>query len=262
MRPILFQIGELPAIYSYGFFLFLGLLCSTFVGVYLAHRDGVEPGKMYNIGILSVLTGIGGGRLEYVRTHWAEKFADHPLDAFNLREGGYVFYGGLVLAVSLSMAYIRWSRLSLGRILDAGAVGIPIGIAFARIGCLLAGCCYGGPSDLPWAIQFPEGGLPPGGVDLHPTQMYEHLAALSMIGILLAWRRVRPIYGLGLPLLAMLYGPWRIFNEALRGDGERGTVLDGLLTNGQATSLILMAIGVLGGLYLYRNGEKVDRAKA
>ncbi len=76
-----------------------------------------------------------------------------------------------------------------------------------------------------------------------------------------AYPRV-PIYGLGLPLLAMLYGPWRIFNEALRGDGERGTVLDGLLTNGQATSLILMAIGVLGGLFLYRNGEKVDRAKA
>lgn len=256
MHPVIIALPGLPAIYSYGFFLFLGLLTSCFVGVYLAHRDGIDTDHMFNIAIMSVITGIGGGRLEYVRTHWAEKFADAPMDALNLREGGYVFYGGLIFAVAVDFAYLLIRKVPIGRVLDAGAVGIPIGIAFARIGCFLAGCCYGLPTELPWGVRFPAGGLPPSDVDLHPTQLYEFAATSLMVALLLAWRRVRPIYGLGLPILGGLYGCWRIFNESLRGDGERGTVLDGLMTNGQMTSLILMGIAAAGAVALWRLGER------
>ena len=257
MRPVLLALDGLPALYSYGLFLFLGLLSSCFLGVYLAKRDDIDPDHMFNIAILSVIFGISGGRLEYVRTHWSEKFADAPLDALNLREGGYVFYGGLVLAVAVDFVYMLIRKVPIGRVLDAGAVGIPVGIAFARAGCFLAGCCYGLPTELPWGVQFPAGGLPPAGVDLHPTQLYELLATSLMVVGLLRWRRLRAIYGLGLPILGVVYGAWRFFNETLRGDGERGTVFDGLMTNGQLTSLILMGLSVLGGLALLRFGERL-----
>ena len=249
MHPVLFTLPGGFTIYGYGFMLAVGILLAAFGATYTASRDGIEAERLYDIGILSFVGGVVGGRLEYVRTHWADKFVDAPWTAFDLRDGGYVFYGGLVLAVILGTIYTRWRGLSFAHVSDHAAPMIGIGIGCARIGCFLVGCCYGCPSDLPWAATFPEEAIAPEGIARHPTQLYESAFAFSLAAGL-TWLRGlgRLASGVLLAVFGVAYGGWRIFVETLRCDGERGYAIEGVLTNGQFTSLILIAVAVAWGV--------------
>lgn len=258
MHPILFTLpGGIP-IYGYGFMLSLGILTAAFGAAHTASQDGIERTRLYDFGILAFVFGVLGGRLEYVRTHWFEKFAADPSSALGLRDGGYVFYGGFVLAVAACAIWARIHKVPLARVADHAAPFIGVGIGFARLGCFLVGCCYGCPTDLPWAVTFPEEAIAPPDIARHPTQLYESAYAfLVLFGGLTVYRlRFRHFEGAGIVLFGILYGCWRIFIETLRCDGERGYVLDGLLTNGQLTSIIIIGISVGLGVLLHRRAAR------
>ena len=127
-----------------------------------------------------------------------------------LRSGG-VFYGGLILAVVVAFWYIASHRLPFWTSCDVFAPGIALGHITGRLGCLAAGCCYGKPTDVAWAITFTDPlaaanvGTPLG-IPLHPTQLYEAGAELLILGLLLLDRTSRPdvrgthVLGLHVPL--------------------------------------------------------------
>lgn len=257
MHPVLFTLPGGLSIYGYGFMLALGILTAAFGAAHTADRDGIPRTRLYDLGLLAFAFGVVGGRLEYVRTHWAEKFADAPLTAFDLRDGGYVFYGGFVLATLACVAWSRLHKLPVARIADHAAPFIGVGIGSARIGCFLVGCCYGCPTDLPWAVTFPDEAIAPPGIARHPTQLYESaFAFLALFGGLSLYRiRGTHFPGAGLVAFGVLYGCWRIFVETLRCDGERGYAIEGLLTNGQFTSLILIGISLAVGVVAWRKSR-------
>jgi phosphatidylglycerol:prolipoprotein diacylglycerol transferase len=140
------------------------------------------------------------------------------------------------------------------------APGIALGHVVGRLGCLMAGCCYGRPTDVSWAITFTDPlaatnvGTPLG-IPLHPTQLYDAGAELIILGLLLfTERKGRPFAGRTFWTYLLLYGVSRFIIEFYRGDANRGTVLAGLSTS-QFVSLLLVPASLLMLAYLRRQGQ-------
>jgi phosphatidylglycerol:prolipoprotein diacylglycerol transferase len=166
-----------------------------------------------------------------------------------------VFYGGLIVAVSVALWYIRRAGLPLWTTCDMFAPGIALGHAIGRFGCLFAGCCFGKPTTMPWGITFtdPFAAANVGttlNTPLHPTQLYEAGAELLILWILLATeRKGRPFPGRTFWLYLLLYAITRFIIEFFRGD-DRGTVL--MFSTSQFISLLLAPLAVFMLVYLGR----------
>lgn len=238
MHPILFELGG-HAVHSYGVLQALGLFLGISLGVWQGRRQGWPASWLWDLGILIILAGVGGARLEYVRLRWSE-FAAQPARILDLGDGGEVFYGGLIGAILVVVAYTRWRGMAWRGVVDAYAAAVPLGHALGRIGCFAAGCCYGAPSGLPWAVVFPPGSRAPAGLPLHPVQLYE-AAFDTLLGLgLLFGPRLAP--GRRFAAMLVLYPAFRAFNELFRGDAVRGFV--GVFSTAQLTSLLLLGVGL------------------
>ena len=172
MHPILFEIGPIK-IFTYGFLLALGFLSAIFVAGREARRLGIPPGKFFDLCFYIILAALVGSRLLYVLLE-LRTFIAHPLKIFALWEGGLVFQGGVILAFLVAVYYIRRHGLPWRATLDALGLGTPLGQFFGRLGCFMAGCCWGSPADLPWSVVFSNPDtLCPLREPLHPAQLYE-----------------------------------------------------------------------------------------
>ena len=183
MHPLLFKYGPLK-IFTYGFFLALAFLTAIYLAAREAERLGLSVARFYDLCFYAVLGALVGSRLLYVLLD-LRHFLAHPLKIFALWEGGLVFHGGVILALAVAFYYIALTTIPWRPTLDALALGMPVGQFFGRIGCFMAGCCYGAPADLPWAVIFTNPQiLCPIKEPLHPAQLYEALLALGVFGLL------------------------------------------------------------------------------
>jgi len=147
---------ELPLrIYGYGLMLVLGFLAAILLAQWRARRAGEDPEHVSRIGLLSLLGGIVGSRAAYIIQH-PDSF-DGIGAMLNVTSGGLIYYGGVILAAALVVAYLLAKRLPVRRYLDIVAASLMIGLAFGRAGCTLNGCCFGAPCDDHWplGLRFP-----------------------------------------------------------------------------------------------------------
>jgi len=224
MHSVLFKIGPLT-IRGYGLMLALAMLCGMYLAMWRAKRVGLAPGKVEQLSLYLIVAAVVGARLLYAAFHWYE-FSDHPLDIINPLDGaelgisGLVFYGGLILAILVSILYARRERISFWTLADVFAPSIALGIFLTRIGCFLNGCCFGEPCHLPWALTFPPdsaAGYEFPNTPLHPTQLYSSLYGLVIFGILLSVeRRYRRFDGSTFWILVGLYGLARFSVDFVR----------------------------------------------
>ena len=141
-----------------------------------------------------------------------------------------MFYGGLIAAVAVAFWYMRRHQMPLWTTCDVFAPGIALGHVVGRLGCLMAGCCYGKPTNVPWAITFtnPDAAANVGtplGVPLHPTQLYESARrALILVLLLATEKKGRPFPGRTFWSYMLLYGISRFVIEFFRGDDARRRV--------------------------------------
>lgn len=183
MHPILFELGPIK-IFSYGLFLALGFLSAIYIASREAGRLGLPVSKFYDLCFYIVVAALVGSRLLYVVLDF-RPFLEHPLKLFALWEGGLDFQGGVFLALLVAFFYVRRHHMSWRTTLDALALGIPVGQFFGRLGCFMAGCCYGTPSNLPWSVIFNNPNtLCPLREPLHPAQLYEAFLDLGIFGLL------------------------------------------------------------------------------
>ncbi len=171
MFPILLEWGPLR-IFTYGFFLAVAALSSIYIAGREAKRLGLPVARFYDLCFYIVLAALIGSRIGYVFLD-LKAFLANPMKIFALWEGGLVFQGGVVLAVITALVYMRLHQLPWRECLDCLGLGLPVGQFFGRIGCFMAGCCYGSPSDLPWAVTFlhPQT-LCPVKEPLHPSWLW------------------------------------------------------------------------------------------
>ena len=199
MYPILFNVGDWP-VYSYGVLLAAAYLIGLQLAVVRARRAGIDPAKVMDLGIYLIIAALVGAKLMLIAVDF-DYFRQQPRELLSLVRAGGVFYGGLIAAVAVGYFLVRRYKLNIWSTGDLMAPGIALGHVVGRFGCLLAGCCYGRPTDVGWAITFTNPiananvGTPLN-IPLHPTQLYDAGAELLILGLLLATeRRGRPFSG-------------------------------------------------------------------
>ncbi len=186
MYPVLFRIGDFT-FYSFGLMLALSIIVpALFVCRPLLKRHHVPPDFIYEAIITTAVGGIVVARIWYMLEHWSETVNDFWGVVFTGE--GFTWYGGLLGGVGLTMLLCLWRKVPLGLLFNIAAPGLAIGYAIGRIGCQLAGDGdYGKPSDLPWAMGYPNGTVPtPPGVEVHPTPVYETLT-MFFVFLVLYW---------------------------------------------------------------------------
>jgi phosphatidylglycerol:prolipoprotein diacylglycerol transferase len=262
MYPILFEIGDWP-VYSYGVLLAAAYLVGLQLGVVRARRAGVDPAKVMDLGIYLIIAALVGAKLMLIAVDW-DYFRAQPRELLSLVRAGGVFYGGLITAVVVGLWLVRRYKLPVWTTADLMAPGIALGHVVGRFGCLLAGCCYGRPTDVPWSVIFTDPHAAanvgtPLGIALHPTQLYDAGAELIILGLLLfTERRGRPFAGRTFWMYLLLYAISRFIIEFYRGDVSRGTI-GGALSTSQFVSLLLVPLA-LGMLFYLRRGAQTAKA--
>jgi phosphatidylglycerol:prolipoprotein diacylglycerol transferase len=232
MYPTLFRIGAFE-VTSFGVFLAVAAL----VGLWLFHRELARsglPASTIDAAFAGVIGGLVGAKLLWVAEHYGEA----PMMPLVLSRGGMSWFGGLLGGVGTG-AWMIWRRGTAPiPALAAATPALAVGHAIGRIGCFLVGDDYGRPSDLPWAVAFPEG-LPPTTVPVHPTQLYEAAALVPIAWALLRWRRAHVPDGIVLGRYLVMAGTLRFTIEFVRVNVR---VL-GPMTLAHFVSLILILVG-------------------
>jgi phosphatidylglycerol:prolipoprotein diacylglycerol transferase len=277
MFPELFRIGSFP-INTYGVLLALAFLSALLVAAHLAARDGLPRERVYDLGLWMLLAALVGSKALML---WTEPgYRENPLKLLSLdflRSGG-VFYGGFIGAVLTGYFLIKRYGLPWWKTADAFAPGIALGLALGRQGCFAAGCCWGKPTAVPWALHFSEAGhnitgvptivehlspdypaeyqiwlqklgSPLAALHLHPTQLYESFAALIIFFFLFWLHRRKRFNGQVILFYAVLYGAARFTIEFFRDD-PRGDILGLTTLTGLSTSQMISLVVGLGGLVI------------
>ena len=166
MHPELFEIPFIHlTVKSYGLMMVIAFLAAVSLIRYLSRNITPNPQYITNAALYSLIAGVVGARLFYVIHHFNE-FQERPLSVFAIWKGGLELLGGVLLAIAVIVFYSRHHKLPVRRYLDILAIGLMLALAFGRIGCFLNGCCFGKPTNLPWAIRFPYGS------DAYRSQIY------------------------------------------------------------------------------------------
>ncbi len=260
MHPILFDLGEIQLfgepfplqVGSYGTFLVLALAIGTWLGTRFGRR--LAPTVPWaDIVVSMIATGVLTAKFWGILLVLPAFLAGEHSWASGLVSGGH-WMPGAVAGLGVGAWRLRRHGVPLGEAMNTLVLAVPVAHATARLGCLLAGCCHGAPTELPWGIVYPtaletaphSGHGPLGtplGIPLHPSPIYEMLA--EVLNFTLCWRLFRrePKPWQVLALWATLYGSERFLFEFLRG-GE--AVLVGPLTSNQWIALGIAGAGVLG----------------
>lgn len=243
MHPLLFEVGRFP-VYTYGVLLATAYLTGLWLAVHRARQRGLNGDRVMDLGIWIIASALIGAKLLLLAVDF-KYYSQNPAELLAVFRSGGVFYGGLIAAVAVAFWYMRRARLPLWATTDAFAPGIALGHVIGRLGCVMAGCCYGRPTDAGWAITFTstlaaENVGTPLGVPLHPTQLYEAGAELIILALLLATERKGRAYpGRTFWLYMLMYAISRFIIEFYRGD-PRGTV--GMFSTSQFISLLLVPL--------------------
>jgi phosphatidylglycerol---prolipoprotein diacylglyceryl transferase len=242
MFPKIATLGPFT-LHTYGLLLAVAFLVALWVVAREARRTGLDPARITDLSIYVLLAGLVGARVLLVAVDW-NRIDWNWRDLLNLLQSGGVFYGGLLGALPVAWWYVRRHRLPGWATADVLIPGVAIGQSIGRLGCLCAGCCYGRPTDVPWAITFRnvtanrEIGTPLD-VPIHPTQIYESLATLGIFFVLLAVARRKKFDGQVLLTYLALYAVARFVIEIYRGDAARGTVFSGLMSTSQLIAVVM-----------------------
>lgn len=262
MYPELFSIGPVT-IYTYGVLLAASYLLGLRLAMSRARRWGLDANRVLDLGIYIIIAALVGAKLLLLVVDY-DQFRRSPAELLSLARSGGVFYGGLLLAIAVGFWYVAWHRLPFWTTCDVVAPGIALGHVTGRLGCLAAGCCYGKPTDVPWAIVFTNPlatanvGTPLG-IPLHPTQLYEASAELAILAVLLTTeRRGRWFPGRTFWLYMLLYAVTRCIIEIYRGD-PRGIVFG--VSTSQFISLVLAPLSIAMLLWLSRTTPEAPQAK-
>lgn len=184
MHPVVFRIGMFE-VTSFGVLVAVAAL----VGLWLFRRElrrSGMPEDGFDAAVAGIVGGMAGAKLLWVVEHLGEE----PTIDLLLSRGGLSWFGGFAGGVLAGVLVLQVKRLPKIAVLAAAAPALAVGHAIGRIGCFLVGDDYGRPSDLPWAVAFPDG-APPTIVPVHPTQLYEALALVPLAMLLFRWRRHR-----------------------------------------------------------------------
>jgi phosphatidylglycerol:prolipoprotein diacylglycerol transferase len=249
MLPQLLKIGPFT-LYSFGLMVVVGFALGVTLASRLAKQRGQDGEAFLDGAVVILFASIVGARLLFVMLNTGQ-YAQHLLEIGALWRGGMSFHGGAVMGILAGWIFMRRKKLPALPLADAAAPGLALGYAIGRVGCFLNGCCYGGPTTLPWGIHFP--GTEPG-VHYHPAQVYATLINLALCGALVAAYRRPHRSGQILALYIGAYSIYRFLIEIIR-KGVTADVAAFGLTGAQLFSIACVIAAAAWWLWLHKNGS-------
>lgn len=257
MLPVLFRFDGI-AIYSYGLMVALGIISGFLVLKHLSKSYGLDQKTLTDMAFYTVLVAILGSRIGFVLLEPAYYFK-RPLEVIKIWDGGLVFSFGLLFGIVTLYLLSRKKGIQFFLMADLWAPGLALGQAIGRIGCFLAGCCYGRETDSWCAIRFthPES-LAPLNVGLYPTQLFHSLANFIIFAVLMVLTKKKQYNGQILVWYMILHPIQRLWIERYRGD-FRGQFLGTQMTTTQAISLGMLFLGVILLFWLKKRSNKDNR---
>lgn len=246
MCPVLFHIGSFP-VRSFGLLLVLGFVVGILWSQRRAARHGIEPSKVWDAAFWMIILGILGARLAFVVQEW-DYYSKNPGELLAVQFVGLTSFGGLIFGFVGLALWARSQKLRLLTAMDLFGAPVLVAHAFGRVGCLMNGCCYGGPTDHFPGVHF----VGVSGLH-HPAQLYD--AAMVLIGAVLVtfYERTRPLPGRSAGLAIAAYGTSRFVYEFWRAGTEQ-QVREGIasstywgslpITQAQAMSLFAVLVGI------------------
>ncbi len=243
MKPDLFSIGSFT-VHGYGLMIGIGFIIALLIGEMRAEKNGLSKDAVFDMAVLVGIGGFIGAKVLYIIVEFKD-FIKAPAQYFS--SSGFVVYGGIITGVLIALVYCHIKKLKFMEYFDIILPELAIAQGFGRIGCFLAGCCYGRETDSALGVVFPEGGLAPAGVKLIPTQIISAAGDFAIATVLIMFaaslkRTKKGKTGDVGCLYLILYGIGRFIIEFFRND-YRGEV--GVLSTSQFISIFIVAAGII-----------------
>lgn len=254
--PIALALGPIT-IYWYGLTYVGGLMFAWWLGKQRAQRPDspIKEAQIDDLIFYAALGIIGGGRIGYALFYGSGSLLDDPLRVFRIWEGGMSFHGGFLGVVIAMWLLCRNHKIEFVGLVDFVAPLAPVGLALGRLGNFINQELWGRPTEVPWAMVFPND---PSGLARHPSQLYQFALEGVLLFVILLWftRAPRPPWSAaGLFLLG--YGIFRSTAEFFRQpDAHIGFDALGWLTRGQMLSLPMIIAGAAIMIWAYRRGAR------
>jgi phosphatidylglycerol---prolipoprotein diacylglyceryl transferase len=258
--PVLIDMGPFTVRW-YGLLIASAVLIGVTLSQYLAKRRGVEPDLLGDLAIWLVIGAIPCARLYYVLFEW-ENYSQHPEDIIAIWKGGIAIHGAILGGLAAALIFARLNRVSFWQLTDLVAPSLILGQAIGRWGNFFNSEAFGRPTDLPWKLYIPLDRRPPGYTQFeyfHPTFLYESLWNIAVFALLLTLffrgLRGKPPLKVGALFLTYMvtYSLGRFWIEGLRTD----SLMLGSLRIAQVVSLVEIALGIAGLLWLYQGGRSL-----
>ncbi len=253
MHPVLFEVGSFT-IYSYGFFIAVGAVLGF---SYMARQGKKQFDTTFDqsntLFLLLVTGGVLGGKLFLI----LENPSVYLSDPVRLVSGnGFVFYGALLTCIPVMLWFFKKYHIPLWSMLDVMAIVTLILHGCGRLGCFMAGCCYGKPTGSALGVVFtnPVCQADPLNTPLHPTQLYEVGLIITILVLLVMMKTKKQFEGQLFLLYLIAYAVGRGLLEFFRGDLESGIFQQEYPSNAQLVSCAMMG----ASLYFY---VKLRKAK-
>lgn len=240
MFPILFGF-----IKSYGFMLAISFMVGMWVATRRGRKYNLPADTIVDVIFAILVSSIIGVRLFFVVTH-LDDF--HPwYRAFFIWDGGLTLYGGIATAIVAVWWMCRRKKIPFLVMADIIAPTVMLGLGFTRVGCYLAGCCHGKPTDCSCGVVFPAGSPADkiyGAVAVHPAQLYSSLGGFLIFGLLILVERWSHFRGATFGRFLALYGILRFIVDFSRYYEPEQVMLFGW-SNNQWISVGLIIAGAI-----------------
>ncbi|MDJ0511108.1 MAG: prolipoprotein diacylglyceryl transferase [Crocosphaera sp.] len=251
----LLEIGPI-VVRWYGLLIASAVLMGVTLSQWLAKRRHINPDLVGDLAIWLVIAAIPSARLYYVLFQWQE-YAQRPEDIVAIWKGGIAIHGAILGGTLAAIIFGRLNKISVWQLSDLVVPSLALGQAIGRWGNFFNSEAFGSPTNLPWKLYIPVSNRPLAYVTseyFHPTFLYESLWNLLVFVILLRlffWGLKHPLrLPVGTLSLVYLiaYSCGRIWIEGLRTD----SLMLGPLRVAQVISLVMISVGIVGLLWLYR----------
>ena len=253
--PVFLRIGPVQLRW-YGLMYMLSFIIGFFVLRSLAkyRKLNLTTDDLYDLLFYLILGVMVGGRLGYVLFYDLGSYLRDPLAIFKIWQGGMSFHGGFIGMLLAAWYITRKKRWNFFEIADLVSTAAPIGLGLGRLGNFINGELFGRPTNVPWAMVFPEGGTMP----RHPSQLYEAVLEGLVLFLILRWIYKKNFYpGTVFWALLAFYGLFRFLVEFVREpDIQIGFVL-GPFTRGQELTFPMLALG-MAMMIIYMRRPRIE----
>ena len=240
MKNELFSLGPFT-VYGYGLMIAIGILVAYVTAEYRAKKHGLDPDQIFYLVIWAVVGGFAGAKVLYFLTRLKD-IMENPRVLLDLADG-FVVYGGIIGGIFSAMAYCKIKKMPFLKYFDLVMPSVALAQGFGRIGCFLAGCCYGRETDSALGIVFHNSSYAPNDVKLLPTQLISSGLDFLLCAVLILLDRKKKGDGQIAGAYLVLYSIGRFILEFYRGDLIRGNV--GALTTSQCIAIFVALAGVV-----------------